>query len=345
MAVPSSLLLATLAGCGGGSPKEEVVFPPSNTRYSTIPSLSDAPWADELQDEQDQCEQRLSETMESFLTGSCEGKYVNVSSGGRMTRRSTVDAARHVSIWFSGGSAAFGIAQRDSGTVASQLVKLAEEDGIALDIQNLAHVGFDLHQEIEYEIRPKLQQGPPPDIIVVFDGFNDAAGEVFTDFLEGIDPNRDHAPLSSIDVNEINERADTFLHAPREELDDLGNASGRIAAKRYRALQDDLRALAPAETQIEYFFQPDALVSVTQIEDAYGQVIASPSAIASSPLAIALDRMSSELEDEVVNLRPLFEDEDRPAFVGLVHQNEWGAAQAANAIYTELLPTLREMTR
>jgi hypothetical protein len=60
-----------------------------------------------------------------------------------------------------------------------------------------------------------------------------------------------------------------------------------------------------------------------------------------SPLGVAASTAAGALDGRVVDLRHLFDSYPSPTFLGLVHQNETGAAIIAQRIFSDPLPVLR----
>lgn len=73
-----------------------------------------------------------------------------------------------------GGSALWGFGARDHQTIPSLLARSLHEEGIAADVRNLAEIGYVNTQELVALVR-ELQAGYRPDLVLFFDGANDAA--------------------------------------------------------------------------------------------------------------------------------------------------------------------------
>lgn len=92
----------------------------------------------------------------------------------RATHQSGLRSRAPVTIALFGGSAAFGEGQRDQGTIASFLVRLAEADGVAIDVDNFGQRGFVSWQEALL-FEQLTAEGDRPDLAVFYDGGNDVA--------------------------------------------------------------------------------------------------------------------------------------------------------------------------
>lgn len=79
-----------------------------------------------------------------------------------------------------GGSALWGFGARDDRTIPSLLARALQDEGIVADIRNLAEIGYVNTQELVALIR-ELQSGYRPDLVLFYDGVNDATSAL----LEG----------------------------------------------------------------------------------------------------------------------------------------------------------------
>lgn len=297
--------------------------------YSELPAYRGVPWADQLQ--RDQGEQ-------VNWDDDVSTEYFNSTRGVRRTLRSTCRCPK-VTVWLSGGSAVVGLGQRDDHTVASELVRIGEANGLALDVVNLGRSGQSMIEEVP-RIRELLATTGPPDLIVFLNGWNDVIIRVAFSFVYGPDP----ATWTDLDamahLQAINDRPDEFLASG------IGPRAGRDAADLYAQLQDDMNRLAAAEgVETAYFFQPDALVEESQLAGYEELTNLTAGELMGSPFAVALENATARLGDRTTNLRPLFVGVDRPMFAGLVHQSEPGARLTAEAMFRDLGPTLRRLAR
>lgn len=294
------------------------------TPYSALPAYAGTAWADELQ---------IAEQGGAVPTAGLH----TVDEGLRRTRKPTdCSECPRATMWLSGGSAVYGIGQRDDHTIASELVRVAETAGIALEVANLGRNGATTFEEV-LQIEERLRTGPSPDLIVFYNGWNDVVFEVAFRFAVGPDADR----LSDVNamghIAQINERPQEFLRSK------VGPAAGRRAAGYYRAMYEQAVQLAEsAGSEVAFFFQADALASARQLEGYDELTNVSSQELLRSPFAQALEAATSDLDElGVVNLRPLFAHYPEPVFLGLVHHNEAGAAQVAMALFDELEPQLR----
>jgi len=77
-------------------------------------------------------------------------------------------------VWMFGGSAMWGTGSPDEETIPSHLSKLLNQrEGIDSRVFNFGESGYVSTQELVYLVR-KLQTERPPDVVIFYDGFNEA---------------------------------------------------------------------------------------------------------------------------------------------------------------------------
>jgi lysophospholipase L1-like esterase len=178
--VVSLLLLADLAG---GWVYDEVSSETHGTAAvaddtfdpAAQPALRDSPWAPEVLAEQTE----LPSVKDSFLgyrMGTKESRYTDILDGVRKSYEPGVGGDR-VSVWFFGASALFGDGQRDDHTIPSEFARLAEADGIPVEVRNYGRPGTAMWQELEL-FEQVVSSGQKPDLVVFYDGFNDLAWQM-----------------------------------------------------------------------------------------------------------------------------------------------------------------------
>jgi lysophospholipase L1-like esterase len=139
------------------------------------PALRDSPWIREVLAEQTS----MPETKDSYLgyrLGDKRSQYTNIIDGVRASYEPAVTGAR-VSVWFFGASSLFGDGQRDDHTIPSEFARLAEADGIPVEVRNYGRPGTAMWQELEL-FEQAVSQGERPDLVVFYDGFNDLAWQM-----------------------------------------------------------------------------------------------------------------------------------------------------------------------
>lgn len=304
--------------------------------YSRRPGLAGLPWADRLQ--ADTRKVLLSSRDDvGYVTSDTTSEFVNVRDGMRRTIGTTCTGCPRVELWLAGGSTVFGIGQRDSGTIASELVRLAAADGVDLRVRNLGTVGWTLNQEVTDVVDRLGRTSTPPDGVVFLDGFNDAMAAAIRTFTGRPD---DGGPLvldpaAGIDV--IRRGADGDPGAVDRAAD--------TAVRAYRAEQSRIRAvLDPRGIRSWFFLQPDAFATRRQLAGVSTLYRDVPGIVDRPELAKVLDLTERNLGDSVVDLRHVFDDAP-PVFIDVVHTGETGALLVARRLDMALHGWIREIAR
>ncbi|MFN8027584.1 MAG: hypothetical protein U0W40_14865 [Acidimicrobiia bacterium] len=139
------------------------------------PAFRDAPWAQELLDEQATLP-GVRDTYLGYRLDALTRRYTNVVDGARVSYQPATSGTP-LTVWFFGGSALFGDGQRDDHTIPSEFARIAEEQGIPVEVRNYGRPGVAMWQELElYE--QLVGAGQKPDLVVFYDGFNDLAWQL-----------------------------------------------------------------------------------------------------------------------------------------------------------------------
>ena len=103
------------------------------------------------------------------------GEYTTIDIAG--SRRTVGNSASEdaLQVWMFGGSAVWGVGAPDGETIPSHLALLLNDTfGVEANVRNLGRRGYVSTQEVIYLIR-ELQAGRRPDVVVFYNGVNDAA--------------------------------------------------------------------------------------------------------------------------------------------------------------------------
>ena len=109
-----------------------------------------------------------------------QGSTINVDSDGlRTTWQPPVvgddrSQRERVKILMLGGSSLWGFGARDNQTIPSLVARSLHERGWRVELRNLSQIGYVSTQELIGLIR-ELQAGYRPDVVIFYDGVNDAA--------------------------------------------------------------------------------------------------------------------------------------------------------------------------
>lgn len=315
-------------------PRNEVV---AESRLSHLPAFSAYPFADDLKREQDEFDRAGKPDSEyGRVTPDFEGTYTNVRDGRRRTLHLKCEGCPRRTVWFVGGSAAFGLGQRDDYTIASQLVRAAKADGVDLRVANMGTPGSTLVEELAVIEAHLRVDDDRPDLVVFYDGFND----VLATYMYAI---VNDGALPDV-VTFKGEFAQTYIEmTPTPVLDDrhipavIDKVNGAYRETRDRAVE----RLASDGIAAEFFFQPDAFVSEIQLESLAQSLNLTMAELSTQrDLPQIMEGVSSALEPDVHNLRPLMEPLDEPVFADPAHMNERGAEIVAGAMWGRIRDAL-----
>ena len=105
------------------------------------------------------------------------GALVSVDERGRRATHHNSSEPDALEVWTLGGSTMWGMGVPDAETIPSHLARLLNQWGVDTRVSNLGRTGFVSMQEV-LELLRALQSGSRPDIVVVYDGANEAIGAV-----------------------------------------------------------------------------------------------------------------------------------------------------------------------
>jgi hypothetical protein len=108
---------------------------------------------------------------------SYHGRYVNVDSQGRrVTPQPASPAVPAARVFFFGGSTMWGSFQRDDHTIPAEAARRLQQvagTGARIEVRNFGETGWVMTQEM-LELMLQLRSGARPDVVVFYDGINDA---------------------------------------------------------------------------------------------------------------------------------------------------------------------------
>lgn len=282
-------------------------------------------------------------------------------------------------IWMFGGSSVWGVGAPDDETIPSHLAALLNASlGIDANVRNLGRRGFVSTQEIILLMR-ELQAGRRPDVVVFYNGVNDAAAVSLWPEFPGahvsFDTVRDRFESNGED-DEIGwfTRSTGLYKASRIVLDRLEadpfERDGIIVyADRDTDSTPNYRWLAERGLDLWFFnarvvdglaraygftpliaFQPGLWSTGKPLDPSEESLIASEMEYAglstlmtvrAEMAALLEDRLSdAQAPDWVVNLNDLFADTPEPVYIDYVHVTGRGNEIAARRIASELLERL-----
>lgn len=306
-----------------------------DTKLSSLAAYDGVAFADAMQSEQQQLrdENLVAADVGGRRVEDFEGRYVNVTDGERASAPPPpCPTCEEATVWFVGGSAAFGFGQRDDHTVASALVQLAAAEGWSLTMRNFAVPGLTVHEEAEV-VRARLDAGePPPDVVIFYDGYNDTSATLMSSIVDGVDPARDdHLDFDQWAMVLEGGRDPNLAGSPTE--------MGELVADKYRrVVRSASEELDAVGAEALFVYQPDAIATAHQY-DAATPLWKLPERFRAFMDATS-DVASDRLAPDVLDLRNLFDAQPEPVFFDLMHLNEPGGRWVAEAILPSLVERL-----
>jgi hypothetical protein len=300
------------------------------------------------------------------------GDHLNIVDGERVSRTTTAPGDPFV-VWFFGGSTMYGFGQRDEHTIPSDLVDLAEAEGVALEAHNFGAQAYVNWQGVSL-FAELLTERPAPDLAVFYDGYNDLSLQ----FVDG----------------PVHEPSHALARVHRERLTAAPASDGATTASDirawwadhsgvtnlYRRLRDrfgggdepDLRLTEAEPSLVPEDVDPEAVVDAADdllrrgrdlasgVAESYGvdvQFWFQPTLYTKPPVpgeVEVLERVAVRTPDwvpvtqavrdrlpgDVVDLADVLDDNPDPLFWDAVHTNEVGARLIAEAAWPRVRAAL-----
>ena len=272
-----------------------------------------------------------------------EGEYINITDRVRAGYTAQGSGDDAVSVYFFGGSTAWGTGQRDLYTIPSYLARLAEEDGVPVVVTNYGQSAWVIWQELSL-LQQLLSEGNVPDVAVFYNGFNEVGQQVQKLTTKPSYPRADQVkPLTFIssfidfagqytDVSMIAQvirifRSDARPPEPTPELTDVRAQNAIDVHNKATVIIE--RLAGSYGFDVVFVWQPvaftreggDAARFVIPEQDGFG----------------AAYRRSAELiGPPLIDLTDSLDDVDDAVFIDTGHTNELGAEAVARGIYPYL---------
>lgn len=347
---------------------------------ANVPAARGEPWAQELGLELghvyygQRYDPYLGWTMPDY-----DGRYVHVSAGLRRSFQAPGSQSRRaLQIFFFGGSALFGVFQRDDDTIPSDFARLAAASGIPVKVWNFGAIGYVNWQEV-LRFEQLVSSGRAPDLAVFYDGAN----ELLTQFRLGPHTSPSHpearavaqllpfagvtqpaaqkstqSPLSALYHAWTNVSAVSWLlrrlrgvpPAPQLTLPPWAGSqsqqavsAGRDAAIVYNRGVDLAHRLAASYRISSAFFWQPIIYSKRKVP---GELPAQD-LLGTDPQAWtrAYRIARSQLRAPAVDVASALNSITTPLMFDFVHTNELGARVMAQNVFARLTPTLRRLYR
>lgn len=274
-------------------------------------------------------------------------KHLNVVDGARLSWTPPPCDCPRLRVWMYGGSTTYGLNQRDDHTIASELARVAHEHGYAIDISNRGANGH-LHWMEAERFAWDLTVEDPPDLVLFYDGVNDAWAGAALGFVGSGDIRPMQDP-TTMDVWNDTGRSDpprppappggrfigwpTDLVLPFDEVPEL-------VVDRYDRSRSLSRAAARAHgVPVRYFWQPTRysrpLVPSEPHEDGDTE----------NRNRYVEELMREHLPDDVIDVADALRVTDEPLFTDDVHHNEKGARLVAEEMFERLERDVARLVR
>lgn len=307
----------------------------------SAPAVAGLPWWSDYLDQVDWAINRPGGAMTS--TGypplhDVRSPYVNVVDHRRLSWTPPACDCRRLTVWIYGGSTVWGLGQRDEHTIASELARVAHRNGLTLDVSNRGISG-DLNWQASQRFLWDLAVEGPPDLVIFYDGANDAATASHANTLpEGYDPDwplspNDEYPFFELGSNGLvqmifGRAPDGAFREPDERHPHLDPAqlADRVVQNYERGRQSVRTVAESTGLDVVWFWQPDKATRAVREDEPVG-----PSA--GDVQRAEMREIRSRLASDVVDISDVFADVDRPVFFDAVHTNELGASIVAEAIF------------
>jgi lysophospholipase L1-like esterase len=288
------------------------------------PAMADDEWADEYWDEYDELRFR-SRPYLSFLVSDRAGATINVQHGVRRSYTIPGVAAEPSNeVWFFGGSTMWGVGQRDEHTIASEVARLAGEEGVALTAVNMGVMGHTLWEEVNHLVAA-LAERPAPRLIVFYDGGNELGVQFDAPSGQPTHFNHDQfaAPLAWQEDAVVEEPS---LLAEYLEVSAVGKLLRRVAGVQTagaQEIEDEQRAAATIYARAR-------TVGTTIAEDAGATVRFFVQPVRGTDMEPFLEQAGPGSIDVSESLDHLAVDD---VYLDSVHTNELGSRLVAAAVW------------
>ena len=305
---------------------------------ATPAALADSPWwnTPEYQDAEGHATDLLAgwRFENPYRMLDVRSRYINVVDGIRTSWTPPPCNCRRLTVWMYGGSTTWGISQRDDHTIASELARVAHENGITVDVQNRGLPGF--HHWLEAErFAWDLTTNPRPDLVVFYDGVNDRfwqpalADPIFANLWDRSGRSEGEDPAGP---------AGSEVSGPPEPRYG-GLLQTEEGVRRYDRAREMSRATATATgVPVRYVWQPERYSRPFVGSEPHFDTGHENDARRGSQFAW------ERLAPDVIDLHDALKGNSDPIYTDDVHHNEVGARLIAEALYDRIAPDLRRLT-
>lgn len=267
------------------------------------------------------------------------GRYINLRDGVRRSYQPATDDEDLPVVYFFGGTNVWGEGQRDGHTVASEVARLAEEDGHPIRVVNRAQRGdVNFAAVLRFE-RALIGAAPAPDLVV---------------FADGPDDYRVQRQSPSADPGQYGLEAAraTLVHDDRSLWERYSEAS---LLHRVVSRVQAVFSVQPAGAEGDD--EEDLAADVASVYERGRRLAAALAADAGVPIRffwLPIDggdgvgstygAAADALDPSVTDLRDSLDAADGPVYLDETQVNEVGARLVAEAMYESLRPQIEQLS-
>lgn len=316
---------------------------------ATLPAYDGSDWAaayfEEFNDQTRSWEPFLGMVRHDYA-----GEYINVTDRARKSYAPEGLSADAASVYFFGGSTAWGTGQRDLYTIPSYLARLAEDDGVPVAVSNYGQSGWVIWQELAL-LQQLLSEGKVPDVAVFYNGFNDVGTQIQDQELDA----RPTYPRAA----QLQEQLVAASSLPSSASNLVGlYVEKSMAARVVRFFRSDARgpdptpALTEARARNAVDVHNRAVDVIESLAESYGfevVLVWQPTAFTTvsgdaerfagddaDGFGAAYRRSTELIGPPIIDLTNSLDDVAGPVFIDHGHTNEFGAEVVARALYPYL---------
>lgn len=262
------------------------------------------------------------------------GRYFNIEDGLRVSYEAEDPK---LTVWFFGGSTMIGIGQRDGYTIPSAVGRIAEEDGIPLEVRNFGVSGDVSWQEV-LRFAEALEGREAPDVVVFYDGWND----VSLGYVTAVNPKAQLDIPRRLPITEAEQKEDGVVAGQTIGPQDSRRAA-TLAAHAYDRSMGTAQALADANgVQLLSFWQPILHTKApSPVEDVLNDRLGLKRQGHEDEAAVYRSSRDQTATDPI-DLTQVMDQATAPVYFDQGHTNELGARLVAEAMYEHLRPVLRQ---
>ncbi len=309
------------------------------------PPINAAPWAPQHGQDMAAFELQTNDYVPYIVRGHNDftSETVNVNERERLSYEPPVPAGvEPLKVGFFGGSVMFGVGQRDEHTIPSAFARIAEANGVAVEVHNYGFPAWVAWQEHQY-LERLLSAGEQFDMVVFLDGFNEFDVQM-TDF----NPDPTHHSAVVIDglIRDFREERAT----PPDTLDGLSELMdsyrrNSAAWRFYDTVTERQPSLPGADLAVQGTPEEQTEAALDIYQRALGLVDdlaldhQVPVRYFWQPRAAGWEpAITDRLPEQVTDLTHVFDGQQ--CFYDVVHTDEACARQMAQAMWDRVGPEL-----